>query len=56
MLGKSRVREMMNTVEIADLFVSGFPKHGKYLNGNDLLFDGGVVKTYRSIGGYGGIL
>jgi 3-hydroxybutyrate dehydrogenase len=46
MLGKSRVKEMMNPVEVANLFVFGFSKHGKYLVGNDLLFDGGVVKTY----------
>ncbi len=46
MLGKSRIKEMMNPVEVANLFVFGFSKHGKYLVGNDLLFDGGVVKTY----------
>jgi len=46
MLGKSRVKEMMNPVEVANLFVFGFSKHGKYLVGSDLLFDGGVVKTY----------
>lgn len=46
MLGKSRVKEMMNPVEVANLFVFGFSKHSKYLVGNDLLFDGGVVKTY----------
>jgi 3-hydroxybutyrate dehydrogenase len=46
MLGKSRVKEMMNPIEVGNLFVFGFSKHGKYLVGNDLLFDGGVVKTY----------
>ena len=46
MLGKSRIKEMMNPVEVANLFVFGFSKHGKYLVGSDLLFDGGVVKTY----------
>lgn len=46
MLGKSRVKEMMAPIEVANLFVFGFSKHGKYLVGNDLLFDGGVVKTY----------
>jgi len=46
MLGKSRVKEMMSPVEVANLFIFGFSKHGKYLVGNDLLFDGGVVKTY----------
>jgi 3-hydroxybutyrate dehydrogenase len=46
MLGKSRVKEMMDPIEVANLFVFGFSKHSKYLVGNDLLFDGGVVKTY----------
>jgi len=46
MLGKSRVKEMMSPVEVANLFVFGFSHHGKYLVGGDLLFDGGVVKTY----------
>jgi 3-hydroxybutyrate dehydrogenase len=46
MLGKSRIKEMMSPIEVANLFVFGFSKHGKYLIGGDLLFDGGVVKTY----------
>ncbi len=46
MLGKSRIKEMMSPVEVANLFVFGFSHHGKYLIGGDLLFDGGVVKTY----------
>jgi len=28
------------------LFVIGFSKLGKYLIGGDLLFDGGMLKTY----------
>jgi 3-hydroxybutyrate dehydrogenase len=46
MLGMSRIKEMMNPIEVANLFIFGFSKHGKYLVGNDLLFDGGCVKTY----------
>lgn len=46
MLGKSLVKEMMTPIEVANLFVFGFSKHGKYLLGGDLLFDGGLVKTY----------
>jgi 3-hydroxybutyrate dehydrogenase len=46
MLGKSRVKEMMSPVEVANLFIFGFSHHGKYLMGGDLLFDGGMVKTY----------
>ena len=46
MMGKSQVKEMMSPVEVANLFVVGFSFLGKYLMGGDLLFDGGVVKTY----------
>ena len=46
MMGKSRIKEMMSPVEVANLFVFGFSRHGKYLIGGDLLFDGGVVLTY----------
>ncbi len=46
MLGKSRVKELMSPVEVANLFIFGFSRHAKYLVGGDLLFDGGVVLTY----------
>lgn len=46
MMGKSRVKEMMTPVEVANLFLLGFSRHGKYLVGGDLLFDGGMVLTY----------
>jgi len=46
MMGFSRVKEMMSPVEVANLFVFGFSKHSKYLVGGDLLFDGGMLKTY----------
>jgi 3-hydroxybutyrate dehydrogenase len=46
MLGKSQVKEMMTPIEVANLFVIGFSFLGKYLIGGDLLFDGGMVKTY----------
>lgn len=46
MLGRSQVKEMMTPIEVANLFVIGFSHLGKYLVGGDLLFDGGVVKTY----------
>ena len=46
MMGRSQVKEMMSPVEVANLFVVGFSFLGKYLIGGDLLFDGGVVKTY----------
>jgi 3-hydroxybutyrate dehydrogenase len=46
MMGKSQIKEMMSPIEVANLFVIGFSFLGKYLIGGDLLFDGGVVKTY----------
>jgi 3-hydroxybutyrate dehydrogenase len=46
MMGKSQIKELMSPVEVANLFVIGFSFLGKYLIGGDLLFDGGVVKTY----------
>ena len=46
MMGRSQVKEMMAPVEVGNLFVVGFSRVGKYLVGGDLLFDGGMVKTY----------
>jgi len=46
MLGTSRVKDMMNPVEVANLFLFGMSKHGRHLVGGDLLFDGGMVLTY----------
>jgi 3-hydroxybutyrate dehydrogenase len=46
MLGKSRVKEMMTPLEVANLFVFAFSRYSKYLVGGDILYDGGVVKTY----------
>jgi len=47
MMGRSQVKEMMTPVEVANLFVAGFSSFlGAYLVGGDLLFDGGLTKTY----------
>jgi len=46
MMGKSRVKEMMAPIEVANLFMFGLSRFSKYLVGGDLLFDGGVVLTY----------
>jgi 3-hydroxybutyrate dehydrogenase len=46
MMGKSRVKEMMSPIEVANLFMFGFSRYAKYLVGGDLLFDGGMVLTY----------
>jgi 3-hydroxybutyrate dehydrogenase len=47
MLGQARTKEMMTPAEVANLFVFGFSRHGKHLNGGDLLFDGGYTTTYE---------
>jgi 3-hydroxybutyrate dehydrogenase len=47
MLGQARTKEMMTPAEVANLFVFGFSKHGKHLNGGDLLWDGGYTTTYE---------
>jgi len=46
MMGKSRVKEMMAPIEVANLFLFGFSRFSRYLVGGDLLFDGGMVLTY----------
>ncbi len=46
MMGKSRVKEMMSPIEVANLFIFGFSRYARYLVGGDLLFDGGMVLTY----------
>ncbi len=46
MMGKSRIKEMMTPIEVANLIIFGFSQHARYLVGGDLLFDGGSVLTY----------
>ena len=46
MMGYSRIKEMMSPIEVANLFIFGFSRFAKYLIGGDLLFDGGMVRTY----------
>ncbi len=46
MMGKSRIKEMMTPIEVANMIIFGFSKHATYLVGGDLLFDGGSVLTY----------
>ncbi len=47
MLGQARIKEMMEPVEVGNLFAFGFSEHARLLNGGDLLWDGGYVKTYE---------
>lgn len=46
MMGKSRIKEMMTPMEVANMIIYGFSQHARYLVGGDLLFDGGSVLTY----------
>jgi 3-hydroxybutyrate dehydrogenase len=47
MLGEARTKEMMEPVEVGNLFAFGFSKHARHLNGGDLLWDGGYTLTYE---------
>ncbi|MFB6179813.1 MAG: SDR family oxidoreductase [Halorientalis sp.] len=47
MLGQARVKEMMDPIDVGNLFVLGFSRHGRHLDGGDLLFDGGYTLTYE---------
>ena len=47
MLGQSRVKEMMEPIDVANLFVVGFSELASHLDGGDLLFDGGMTLTYE---------
>jgi 3-hydroxybutyrate dehydrogenase len=47
MLGQARTKEMMTPAEVANLFTFGFSRHGRHLDGSDLLWDGGYVLTYE---------
>ncbi len=46
MMGKSQIKEMMPSIDVANLFIFGFSRYSRYLIGGDLLFDGGMVLTY----------
>jgi len=46
MMGRSRIKEMMAPVDVANLFIFGFSHFARYLVGGDMLFDGGMVLTY----------
>ena len=46
MMEKSRVKEMMSPIEVANLFLFGISRFGSYLVGGDMLFDGGMTLTY----------
>jgi 3-hydroxybutyrate dehydrogenase len=47
MLGQARTKEMMDPVDVGNLFLLGFSRLARHLNGGDLLFDGGMTLTYE---------
>jgi len=47
MLGQARLTEMMEPIEVANLFVFALSHHSQVLNGADLLWDGGYTHTYE---------
>ncbi len=46
MLAPTRVKEMMEPYEVANLFVMGFSEHSSHLNGGDVDHEGGMSLTY----------
>jgi 3-hydroxybutyrate dehydrogenase len=46
MLERTRVKEMMEPYEVANLFVMGCSRHSKHLNGGDMTHEGGMSLTY----------
>ena len=47
MLGQARLKEMIEPIEVANLFVFALSHHSQVLNGADLLWDGGYTHTYE---------
>lgn len=47
MLGQSRNTNMMDPIDVGNLFVIGFSNLASHLNGGDLMFDGGMTSTYQ---------
>jgi len=46
MCGETRLKELMNPIEVGNLFTFGISRFARFLVGGDLLFDGGMVLTY----------
>ncbi|MDY6818289.1 MAG: SDR family oxidoreductase [Halobacteriales archaeon] len=47
MLGQARAKEMMEPIDVGNLFTIGFSELGQHLNGGDLPWDGGMMSTYE---------
>jgi 3-hydroxybutyrate dehydrogenase len=46
MLGPTRVKEMMEPYEVANLYTFGLSEHARHLNGGDVHHEGGMSLTY----------
>ena len=46
LLDQARTKELMEPYEVANVCTFGLSKHGHYVNGGDLLLDGGYTLTY----------
>jgi len=46
MLERTRVKEMMEPYEVANLYVMGCSSHSRHLNGGDMTHEGGMSLTY----------
>jgi 3-hydroxybutyrate dehydrogenase len=46
MLEQTRVKEMMEPYEVANLYVMGCSRHSRHLNGGDMTHEGGMSLTY----------
>lgn len=46
MLERTRVKEMMEPYDVANLFVVGCSRYSRHLNGGDMTYDGGMSLTY----------
>lgn len=47
MLSQSRIKELMQPIDVANLFLFGFSRLASHLNGGDILHDGGMTLTYE---------
>ena len=47
MLSEATTKEMMDPVDVGNLFIIGFSHLASHLNGGDMLHDGGMTLTYR---------
>jgi len=49
MMGKSRIKERKQPIEVANPCIFVFSRHAKYVLGGDSPFDGGMVLTSQQV-------